>query len=96
MGVALTVNNVQKEVELDLEENKTVNEDGSSTYITALTGIPVEAWTTDVTATPYVILDSVRYDLETVTWSVSSLVDHYLQNGFADNAVLNAMKAQIQ
>lgn len=96
VGVALTVNNVQKEVELDLEENKTVNEDGSSTYITALTGIPVEAWTTDVTATPYVILDSVRYDLETVTWSVSSLVDHYLQNGFADNAVLNAMKAQIQ
>lgn len=95
LGVALTVNGVQREVTLDLEENKTVNDDGSSTYVAALTGIPAEAWTTDITATPYVIINSARYDLETVTWSVSALVDYYLQNGFADNAILKALKAEI-
>ncbi len=78
------------------DTNKTVNEDGSITYVVSVTGIPLENCKDVIHVVPTIIINGHSYELTGTAYSVYEMVNAYLeQEAFKDNEYLNALKDNI-
>ncbi len=78
------------------DANKTVNEDGSITYVVSVTNIPLANCTDLIHVVPTIIINGHSYVLTGTAYSVNEMVDVYLgQEALMNNEFLKALKASI-
>lgn len=78
------------------DANKTMNDDGSITYVVSVVNIPLANCKDVIHVVPTITINGHSYELAGTAYSVYQMVDAYLaQDAFKDNAYLTALKASI-
>lgn len=78
------------------DANKTMNDDGSITYVVSVVNIPLANCKDVIHVVPTITINGHSYDLAGTAYSVYQMVDAYLaQDAFKNNAYLTALKASI-